>query len=129
MKTISLLCLFLTLNPTLYAQNKSTQSKVIQVQQLSPQADLTSLNTDYSVKELKNLPAKQEQLLGVKERDELFAKVKLNEVFKKYDQLDRDIIFHTIKNRGVDDCIRKYPALESYRQQLQKLHKLISAKK
>lgn len=129
MKIMTFLCLLLIFYSPVYAQNKAAQSKIIHVQQLSPEADLSSLSTSYSVKKLNNLPPKQKQVLGVKERDDFFAKAKLIDALKKYDQLDRDIIFHTVKNRGVDDCIRKYPALESSRPQLQKLHKLITAKK
>lgn len=108
----------------LYQLSYSTEQK-IKVQQMSPDADLSSLEKDYAVQNLKDLPHKHTFSISAKERDQYFAQAGLLDVLKKFDHLDRDLIFHITKKRGAAACIRKYPQLKKEKEKLQRLNLLL----
>ncbi len=121
---LTILLISLSATPCVLADSVTDNGKIIKIQQLSKEADLSTLKKDYSVS-TSDTRATKSDLVTVQERDSLFKKAHLLDSLKKYDQLDRDIIFHTIKKRGVDACLKKYPELESMRPQLTTLYNLL----
>lgn len=125
MKKFIFLILFLTTSMIL----AQTAGQKIKVQQLNPQADLSTLKKDYQVQELKDLPTHKSFSVSKEQRDYYFALAKMTKDLASFDQLDKDLIFNITRSKGVNACIKRYPQLASIKPKLKNLYKLIKKKK
>lgn len=123
MKFLVFILISLSIPPCLYSQ---TGDKHVQIQQLDANANLETLKKDYSVKELNDLPEQKKFSISTDQRDFYFSQAKLLGIVKKYDQLDRDLIFHITASKGAAACIKKYPKLKPHFKELEALFALVN---